>query len=41
MKQHVSRTHSAAVLTGLGSFGSVFSLTEAIRGMADPLMAKH
>ena len=40
MKQHVSRTHSAAVLTGLGSFGSVFSLADAVRGMDDPLMVQ-
>src|SRR5579875_1143945 len=40
MKTHVARTHSAAVLTGLGSFGSLFSLTDAIKGMADPVMVQ-
>jgi phosphoribosylformylglycinamidine cyclo-ligase len=40
MKSHVARTHSPAVLTGLGAFGSLFSLTEAIRGMADPVMVQ-
>ncbi|MDE1155120.1 MAG: phosphoribosylformylglycinamidine cyclo-ligase [Acidobacteriaceae bacterium] len=40
MKQHVSRTHSAAVLTGLGSFGSLFSLRDAVAGLADPVMVQ-
>ncbi len=40
MKAHVARTHSPAVLTGLGSFGSLFSLTDAIKGMADPVMVQ-
>ena len=33
MKAHVARTHSPAVLTGLGSFGTLFSLTDAIKDM--------
>lgn len=40
MKTHVARTHSAAVLTGLGAFGSMFSLTEAIKGLTDPVMVQ-
>jgi phosphoribosylformylglycinamidine cyclo-ligase len=40
MKQHVARTHGAAVLTGLGSFGSMFSLREAIAGYSDPVMVQ-
>ncbi len=40
MKQHVARTHSPAVLTQLGSFGSLFSLSDAIKGMADPVMVQ-
>lgn len=40
MKAHVARTHTPAVLTGLGAFGSLFSLTDAIKGMADPVMVQ-
>jgi phosphoribosylformylglycinamidine cyclo-ligase len=40
MKAHVARTHSSAVLTGLGSFGTLFSLTDAIKGMTDPVMVQ-
>jgi phosphoribosylformylglycinamidine cyclo-ligase len=40
MKQHVARTHTPAVLTGLGAFGSLFSLADAIRGMSDPVMVQ-
>ncbi|MGI4830306.1 MAG: phosphoribosylformylglycinamidine cyclo-ligase [Janthinobacterium lividum] len=40
MKQHVARTHSPAVLTQLGAFGSLFSLGDAIRGMAEPVMVQ-
>lgn len=40
MKAHVARTHSNAVLTGLGSFGTLFSLADAIKGMADPVMVQ-
>ncbi|MDE1161792.1 MAG: phosphoribosylformylglycinamidine cyclo-ligase [Acidobacteriaceae bacterium] len=40
MKQHVARTHSPAVLTGLGSFGSLFSLREATEGLANPVMVQ-
>ncbi|HEX4154016.1 MAG TPA: phosphoribosylformylglycinamidine cyclo-ligase [Acidobacteriaceae bacterium] len=40
IKTHVARTHSGAVLTGLGSFGSLFSLREAIAGMRDPVMVQ-
>jgi phosphoribosylformylglycinamidine cyclo-ligase len=40
MKAHVARTHTPAVLTQLGSFGSLFSLAEAIRGMDDPVMVQ-
>lgn len=40
MKAHVARTHSPAVLTGLGSFGTLFSLADAIKGMADPVIVQ-
>jgi phosphoribosylformylglycinamidine cyclo-ligase len=40
MKSHVTRTHSTAVLTGLGSFGTMYSLAEALKGMADPVMVQ-
>ncbi len=40
MKRHVARTHSPAVLTQLGAFGSLFSLTDAIKAMADPVMVQ-
>jgi phosphoribosylformylglycinamidine cyclo-ligase len=40
MKQHVTKTHSAAVLTGLGSFGTMFSLSDALKGMKDPVMVQ-
>ncbi len=40
MKSHVAKTHSAAVLTGLGSFGTMFSLQEALGGMRDPVMVQ-
>jgi phosphoribosylformylglycinamidine cyclo-ligase len=40
MKAHVARTHSPAVLTSLGAFGSLFSLSDAIKGMSDPVMVQ-
>ncbi len=40
MKAHVLKTHSAAVLTGLGSFGTMFSLKDALAGMSDPVMVQ-
>lgn len=40
MKSHVAKTHSKAVLTGLGSFGTLFSLRDALGGMADPVMVQ-
>jgi phosphoribosylformylglycinamidine cyclo-ligase len=40
MKSHVARTHTPAVLTQLGSFGSLFSLANAIRGLSDPVMVQ-
>jgi phosphoribosylformylglycinamidine cyclo-ligase len=40
IKSQVARTHSAAVLTGLGSFGTLFSLGEALRGMKEPVMVQ-
>ena len=40
MKRHVARTHSPAVLTQLGAFGSLFSLKAATEGMADPVMVQ-
>lgn len=40
IKRHAARTHSAAVLTGLGSFGSLFSLRDALHGLSDPVMVQ-
>jgi phosphoribosylformylglycinamidine cyclo-ligase len=40
MKSHVTKTHSAAVLTGLGSFGTMYSLGDALKGMKDPVMVQ-
>ena len=40
IKSHVASTHSSAVLTGLGSFGTLFSLREALAGMSDPVMVQ-
>jgi phosphoribosylformylglycinamidine cyclo-ligase len=40
MKSHVMKTHSTAVLTGLGSFGTMYSLGDALKGMADPVMVQ-
>jgi phosphoribosylformylglycinamidine cyclo-ligase len=40
IKSHVALTHTPAVLTGLGSFGTLYSLADAIRGMADPVMVQ-
>ncbi len=40
IKSHVAKTHSAAVLTGLGSFGTMFSLKDALAGLEDPVMVQ-
>lgn len=40
IKSHTAKTHSAAVLTGVGSFGTLFSLRDAINGMSDPVMVQ-
>jgi phosphoribosylformylglycinamidine cyclo-ligase len=40
MKSHVAKTHTPAVLTGLGSFGTLYSLADALRGMKDPVMVQ-
>jgi phosphoribosylformylglycinamidine cyclo-ligase len=40
MKSHVAKTHSSAVLTGLGSFGTMFSLKDALAGYSDPVMVQ-
>ncbi|HLI76851.1 MAG TPA: phosphoribosylformylglycinamidine cyclo-ligase [Acidobacteriaceae bacterium] len=40
MKSHVARTHTPAVLTQLGSFGSLFSLADALKGLTDPVMVQ-
>ena len=40
MRAHVQRTRNNAVLTGLGSFGSLYSLTDAIKSMANPVMVQ-
>src|ERR1700742_966502 len=43
MKQHVAKTHGAhgsAVIAGLGSFGTLFSLKDALAGLSDPVMVQ-
>lgn len=40
IKSHVAKTHSPAVLTGLGSFGTLFSLGEALKNLKDPVMVQ-
>jgi len=40
IKSHVAKTHSAAVLTGLGSFGTLFSLGDALKNLKDPVMVQ-
>lgn len=40
IKSHVARTHNASVLTGLGSFGTLFSLSDALKGLSDPVMVQ-
>lgn len=40
IKSHTASTHSTAVLTGVGSFGTLFSLREALAGMSDPVMVQ-
>jgi phosphoribosylformylglycinamidine cyclo-ligase len=40
IRSHTASTHSAAVLTGVGSFGTLFRLRGAIAGMADPVMVQ-
>jgi phosphoribosylformylglycinamidine cyclo-ligase len=40
IKSHVAKTHSDAVLTGLGSFGTMFSLKDALAGFEDPVMVQ-
>lgn len=40
IKAHTASTHSAAVLTGVGSFGTLFSLRDAIAGLTDPIMVQ-
>ena len=40
MKAHVARTHTPAVLTQLGAFGSLFSLGDALKGMTEPVMVQ-
>ena len=37
---HARSTHSPAVLTGLGAFGTLFSLTDAMVGLKDPIMVQ-
>ncbi|WP_220464973.1 phosphoribosylformylglycinamidine cyclo-ligase [Granulicella sp. 5B5] len=40
MKSHVKKTHSQAVLTGLGSFGALFSLRDALADIEEPVMVQ-
>src|ERR1700735_3076098 len=37
---HARSTHSSAVLTGLGAFGTLFSLTDAVAGLKDPIIVQ-
>ena len=43
IKSHVAETHKqhpSAVLTGLGSFGTLFALGDALKGLKDPVMVQ-
>jgi len=40
IKGHTASTHSTAVLTGVGAFGTLFSLRDALAGMNDPVMVQ-
>jgi phosphoribosylformylglycinamidine cyclo-ligase len=40
IRAHAASTHSSAVLTGLGSFGTLFSLKDALAGYNDPVMVQ-
>jgi phosphoribosylformylglycinamidine cyclo-ligase len=43
IKSHVAETHKqhpSAVLTGLGSFGALFALGDALKGLKDPVMVQ-
>ena len=40
IKSHAASTHAKAVLTGLGSFGTMYSLRDVIAGMSDPVMVQ-
>jgi phosphoribosylformylglycinamidine cyclo-ligase len=40
IKERVKASHNAAVLTGLGSFGSLFSLKEAFASCVDPVLVQ-
>ncbi len=40
IKEKVKASHTPAVLTGLGSFGSLFSLKEALAPYADPVLVQ-
>jgi phosphoribosylformylglycinamidine cyclo-ligase len=40
MKTHVTKTHSSAVLISLGSFGTLFSLGNALKDLKDPVMVQ-
>ena len=40
MKEHVQKTFTKSVLTGLGSFGSLYSLKEVINNYDDPVLVQ-
>ncbi|SEG22870.1 phosphoribosylformylglycinamidine cyclo-ligase [Bryocella elongata] len=40
IRSHAASTHSPAVLTGLGSFGTLFSLKDALAQYRDPVMVQ-
>jgi phosphoribosylformylglycinamidine cyclo-ligase len=40
MKSHVRKTHSQAVLTGLGSFGTLFNLGDVLADITEPVMVQ-
>lgn len=40
MKEHVKKTFTKNVLTGLGSFGSLYSLKDIISNYDDPVLVQ-
>jgi phosphoribosylformylglycinamidine cyclo-ligase len=40
IKERVAKTHNASVLTGLGSFGSLFDLSKVLKGYEEPVLVQ-